>query len=89
MSIIQEIIQAWKLNGVELNPGASPEELEALREAKYREIRDAELDFRTGKLSLATNSSFIFQQGGQQNAKVLTVIHQPDVDCLIATDRSR
>jgi hypothetical protein len=26
-------------------------ELEALREAKYREIRDAELDFRTGKLS--------------------------------------
>jgi hypothetical protein len=26
-------------------------ELEAQREAKYREIRDAELDFRTGKLS--------------------------------------
>jgi hypothetical protein len=26
-------------------------ELEAAREAKYREIRDAELDFRTGKLS--------------------------------------
>jgi flagellar biosynthesis/type III secretory pathway M-ring protein FliF/YscJ len=32
---------------------SSPErfELEAAREAKYREIRDAELDFRTGKLS--------------------------------------
>jgi hypothetical protein len=33
---------------------ASPEahdEFEAAREAKYREIRDAELDFRTGKLS--------------------------------------
>jgi hypothetical protein len=28
-------------------------ELEALREAKYREIRDAELDYRTGKLSEA------------------------------------
>jgi flagellar biosynthesis/type III secretory pathway M-ring protein FliF/YscJ len=28
-------------------------ELEAAREAKYREIRDAELDFRTGKLSEA------------------------------------
>jgi hypothetical protein len=27
------------------------EELEAAREAKYREIRDAELDHRTGKLS--------------------------------------
>ena len=26
-------------------------ELEAAREAKYREIRDAELDLRTGKLS--------------------------------------
>jgi hypothetical protein len=27
------------------------EDLESAREAKYREIRDAELDFRTGKLS--------------------------------------
>jgi hypothetical protein len=40
-------------------PRESPEDhssgslaaLEAAREAKYREIRDAELDFRTGKLS--------------------------------------
>jgi hypothetical protein len=29
------------------------EELEAARDAKYAEIRDAELDFRTGKLSEA------------------------------------
>ena len=29
------------------------EDLEAAKEAKYREIRDAELDFRTGKLSEA------------------------------------
>ena len=28
-------------------------ELEAAREAKYREIRDAEMDYRTGKLSEA------------------------------------
>jgi len=27
------------------------DDIEAAREAKYREIRDAELDFRTGKLS--------------------------------------
>ncbi len=35
--------------------GPAPElaELEAAREAKYREIRDAELDYRTGKLSEA------------------------------------
>jgi hypothetical protein len=30
---------------------AAREELEAAREAKYREIRDVELDYRTGKLS--------------------------------------
>jgi hypothetical protein len=30
---------------------AQRDELEAAREAKYREIRDAELDYRTGKLS--------------------------------------
>jgi hypothetical protein len=36
-------------------PGESAEraELEAARDAKYREIRDAELDHRTGKLSEA------------------------------------
>jgi hypothetical protein len=33
-------------------PAASTrDDLEAAREAKYREIRDTELDFRTGKLS--------------------------------------
>jgi hypothetical protein len=30
---------------------AQRSELQAAREAKYREIRDAELDYRTGKLS--------------------------------------
>src|ERR1700676_3631905 len=32
-------------------PSSDRGALEAAREAKYREIRDAELDFRTGKLS--------------------------------------
>jgi transcriptional regulator of heat shock response len=32
-------------------PSSQVAELEAAREAKYREIRDAELDHRTGKLS--------------------------------------
>jgi membrane protein implicated in regulation of membrane protease activity len=35
----------------ELHASAERDELEALKEAKYREIRDAELDHRTGKLS--------------------------------------
>jgi hypothetical protein len=37
----------------EATESAERAELEAAREAKYREIRDAELDFRTGKLSEA------------------------------------
>ncbi len=32
-------------------PSTRRDELEAAREAKYREIRDAEMDYRTGKLS--------------------------------------
>jgi hypothetical protein len=38
---------------VEDADAAQREDLEAAKEAKYREIRDAELDFRTGKLSEA------------------------------------
>ena len=36
---------------------ADVDELEAEREAKYREIRDAELDLRTGKLSEADHAA--------------------------------
>jgi hypothetical protein len=35
----------------EFDPGGGVAELEAAREAKYRELRDADLDHRTGKLS--------------------------------------
>jgi len=34
-----------------IGPSENRAELEAAREAKYREIRDTELDYRTGKLS--------------------------------------
>jgi len=37
--------------GPEAEESAERAELEAARDAKYREIRDAELDHRTGKLS--------------------------------------
>ena len=36
-----------------IGESADRAELEAAKEAKYREIRDAELDYRTGKLSEA------------------------------------
>jgi len=35
----------------ELGGSAARAELEAAKESKYREIRDAELDYRTGKLA--------------------------------------
>jgi hypothetical protein len=38
-------------SGPERETSAERLDLEAEREAKYREIRDAELDYRTGKLS--------------------------------------
>jgi hypothetical protein len=37
--------------GDEGSPSAQRADLEAAKEAKYREIRDAELDYRTGKLA--------------------------------------
>jgi hypothetical protein len=37
--------------GEEPGPSAQRADLEAAKEAKYREIRDAELDYRTGKLA--------------------------------------
>jgi flagellar biosynthesis/type III secretory pathway M-ring protein FliF/YscJ len=47
----------------ELDPqaGAQRDELEAAREAKYREIRDSELDYRTGKLSQQDYQAIDFQ----------------------------
>jgi hypothetical protein len=47
--VISEPLRATR--GADQSPSAERAELEAAREAKYREIRDAELDFRTGKLS--------------------------------------
>jgi parvulin-like peptidyl-prolyl isomerase len=45
-------------------------ELEAAREAKYREIRDAELDMRTGKLSRADFESI----DGSLRAEALQIL---------------
>ena len=41
----------WRVGHDEDGPGADEAALESARDAKFREIRDAELDFRTGKLS--------------------------------------
>ena len=60
----------------------SPEraELEAAREAKYREIRDAELDLRTGKLSRADYESI----DGALRAEALEILDR--LQALIAAE---
>jgi hypothetical protein len=49
-------------------------ELEAAREAKYREIRDAELDHRTGKLSDADFQAI----DGTLRAEAIDILHALD-----------
>jgi hypothetical protein len=49
-------------------------ELEAAREAKYREIRDAELDHRTGKLSEADYEAI----DGTLRAEAIEILHRLD-----------
>jgi hypothetical protein len=53
-------------------------ELEAAREAKYREIRDAELDMRTGKLSRADYESIdaALRAERARQPRVLARVHE-------------
>jgi len=50
------------------------EALEAAREAKYREIRDAELDLRTGKLSEADHRAI----DRQLRAEAVAILRELD-----------
>ncbi|HMJ72013.1 MAG TPA: heme lyase CcmF/NrfE family subunit [Solirubrobacterales bacterium] len=50
ISLAGALIAIWPARGASRRPAADTE-LEALKEAKYREIRDAELDHAAGKLS--------------------------------------
>jgi flagellar biosynthesis/type III secretory pathway M-ring protein FliF/YscJ len=49
--VLSAPLRAGRPQADEARESAERAELDAAREAKYREIRDAELDFRTGKLS--------------------------------------
>jgi hypothetical protein len=51
--VISAPLRAQRIRGRQEEDPEAPRiaELEAARDAKYREIRDAELDLRTGKLS--------------------------------------
>jgi cytochrome c-type biogenesis protein CcmF len=50
IALVGALIAIWPTRGARRRPAADTE-LEALKEAKYREIRDAELDHAAGKLS--------------------------------------
>lgn len=54
------------------NAIAREDDLEAAREAKYREIRDSELDFRTGKLSAEDFAAI----DAQLRAEALVILDQ-------------
>jgi hypothetical protein len=58
-------------------------ELEAERDAKYREIRDAELDLRTGKLSDADHAAL----DGSLRAEAVQILHR--LDDALAADSER
>jgi flagellar biosynthesis/type III secretory pathway M-ring protein FliF/YscJ len=53
VAIVAAPLRRGHASGAAHADDARAEELEAAKEAKYREIRDAEMDFRTGKLSEA------------------------------------
>jgi type II secretory pathway component PulM len=58
----------------ETEAGARAAELEAAKEAKYREIRDAEMDFRTGKLSEADHRAL----DRQLRAEAMEILRELD-----------
>ena len=69
--------------GADSVPGVSPSsqsatrgDLEAAREAKYREIRDAELDYRTGKLSREDYEAI----DGELRAEAIAILNRLEAD---------
>ncbi len=59
---------------VDLTEESARAELEAARDAKYAEIRDAELDYRTGKLSEADWRGL----DRQLRAEAVEILHRLD-----------
>jgi hypothetical protein len=49
--VISAPLRSGRRGGDDVAGAAARADLEAARDAKYAEIRDAEMDFRTGKLS--------------------------------------
>jgi len=65
---------AHRPDGDSRHATADVAELEAARDAKYREIRDAELDVRTGKLSDEDYATL----DGSPRAEAVDILHRLD-----------
>jgi hypothetical protein len=77
VAVVSAPLRARRDAGAEEPPedaGPDVAALEAAREAKYREIRDAELDYRTGKLSEADWRSL----DGQLRTEALELLRRLD-----------
>jgi hypothetical protein len=64
----------WRPATRAASEGEELAELEAARAAKYREIRDAELDHRTGKLSDLDYA----EVDGELRAEAIEIMHELD-----------
>ena len=53
VAVVAAPLRSGRTADLDAEEDARVQALEAARDAKYREIRDAELDYRTGKLSEA------------------------------------
>jgi hypothetical protein len=67
-------VRAQGAESEDAGPSSKVAELEAAREAKYREIRDAELDHSTGKLSDADFRSL----DGTLRAEAISILQALD-----------
>jgi hypothetical protein len=76
--------KAYRPSGNDAAAIARVDELEAAREAKYREIRDAELDHRTGKLS---DEDFA-RIDAQLRAEALDILDQLDKQSAPTSDET-
>lgn len=65
VAIVIAPLRSGHAEEVERRESAELADLEAAKEAKYREIRDAEMDFRTGKLDAADHKALDRQLRGE------------------------
>src|SRR3954465_10580560 len=85
VAIVPAPLQGRRQERAESADAARIADLEAAKEARYREIREVEMDFRTGKLSEADWRAI----GRDLRAEAMDVLRQLDALGAGAPDRGR